>query len=172
MQKFNLTLFLFFFINFLLLSQSTIIQKSVVSSGGSRMTTNGLMLNATAGQPTIGNVQNQSLLVKQGFWYTVNLGINTKTIEGLKDIEIVSLYPNPADYIGKIEIFLEFPTILNIEIADILGAKIASIFSGQAQQGNSVFEIDLSNLNDGIYFIIIHANQDLFTKKLIVIKDK
>jgi hypothetical protein len=72
--------------------------------------------------------------------------------------ELISVYPNPA---GD-RLFLNIPSSLTIDevnLYDTLGKRISvSLFNNQ---------IDVSNLNSGIYFIKINALNGTLTKKFV-----
>jgi hypothetical protein len=76
------------------------------------------------------------------------------TIEGL------SIYPNPVSN-GKLYITSKLGLEKVIEIFDVLGKKVFDTTSG-------VKEINVSNLNAGVYIIKIREKDASATRKLIV----
>jgi hypothetical protein len=76
------------------------------------------------------------------------------TIEGL------SLYPNPNNT-GKVYITSRFNLDKKVEVFDVLGKKVIDIalFSN---------ELNISNLNPGVYIIKIKEGDASATRKLIV----
>ena len=84
------------------------------------------------------------------------------------DIEF-SVYPNPA----KNQITVDFSSTNNISsnliISDILG-KTVKEFSVNSSNGINRIDINLNNLNDGIYFINFSNNDIKSTKKLVITK--
>jgi Flp pilus assembly pilin Flp len=74
----------------------------------------------------------------------------------------ISIYPNPTS--GKLTIENGQLIIKNIEITDITGKTIINY---QLSIDNYQFEIDLSGLNNGIYFISIQTDNEIFTSKII-----
>ena len=84
------------------------------------------------------------------------------------DIEF-SVYPNPA----KNQITVDFSSTnnksSNLIISDLLG-KTVKEFSVNSSNGINRLEINLNNLNDGIYFINFSNNDIKSTKKLVITK--
>lgn len=91
---------------------------------------------------------------------------------GVKENDLIndySLYPNPSSGRASLEFSLNNPGEVVVEINDMCGKMVASIFSG------SVFEpkqlsLELSDLPAGTYFLRIRSGQDVFTRKLILAK--
>jgi len=66
----------------------------------------------------------------------------------------ISTFPNPADNILNLTYHLEKPTEINIEIYNILGAKVISCKSKFISSiGDQLDEIDVSSLINGTYFL-------------------
>ena len=84
------------------------------------------------------------------------------------DIEF-TVYPNPA----KNQISVDFSSTnnksSNLIISDILG-KTVKEFSVNSSNGINRLEINLNNLNDGIYFVNFSNNDIKSTKKLVITK--
>ncbi|MEO8868756.1 MAG: T9SS type A sorting domain-containing protein [Bacteroidia bacterium] len=77
----------------------------------------------------------------------------------------VSVYPNPAT--SSITISSnQLAVNTNIQITDVLGNDVA--IQTTIQQGETV--IDISTLQNGIYFVIITNNEQSITEKLIINK--
>jgi hypothetical protein len=95
-----------------------------------------------------------------GCWSDTSNAINyTKSdVAGLLDLGIL-IYPNPAA--DRLIIKSEF-LISQFEIVDLLGK---SVFLGHNIVNR---ELDISNLNSGIYFVKMWVNDKLQTKKIIV----
>ncbi len=75
----------------------------------------------------------------------------------------VNIYPNPTN--GLVNITADLP-IENLEIYNIYGQAIKVPF----QRANSTLQLDLSSENNGIYFIRLHINGAVFTKRIESIK--
>lgn len=91
------------------------------------------------------------------FFSNVVTGINN--IEENKAV----IYPNPTK--GMVKVNTE-DEILEIEVLNIQGQVVKSII------GESTFEsIDISELNDGIYFLKIKTDKRIFTQKVMKLND-
>jgi hypothetical protein len=79
--------------------------------------------------------------------------------------EYFNLYPNPND--GRFSI--DFTTLLEADIftvtvVDLIGK---TVYSEELSKDESTRQFDLSHLKNGIYFLMISANQILLTQKFI-----
>ncbi len=76
------------------------------------------------------------------------------------------LYPNPATYTVKVNLFYNFKSTATIKIYDVLGSEVLS--DKLTLQGHDEFELDVSSLAKGVYFVSISdGNQSLGVTKLI-----
>jgi len=92
---------------------------------------------------------------------TCSFDLIVNAFVGIADLSAsgISIYPNPTS--GKLTIDNGELTIQSIEITDITGKVVKSFSNFQ----NS--EIDLSNLNSGIYFIKLQTDKQVFTTKIV-----
>lgn len=97
--------------------------------------------------------------------YYAGSGVGFSTVEKMK--ATATVYPNPAR--NSMTIDYEVPSSVNsvkFEIRNILGSVVKTI-DLQSVAGKQ--KIDVTNLQDGIYFYsIIADNKSVFTKKLII----
>lgn len=98
--------------------------------------------------------------------YTINFNIGTGFMD-LIDTEVseIILYPNPATN----RINLQSPCFLNedirLELVDVQGKKW---IEKQFGSGKETIDINLSKLNDGVYFCKIYFEDKCVTKKVVV----
>jgi hypothetical protein len=81
---------------------------------------------------------------------------------GIKDVEmqIISIYPNPA----KHDLFIKSDSsIEKVEIYNLSGLRVLT-------ENNFAEKIDVSHLEEGIYFVRITADSTIATKKIIIQK--
>jgi hypothetical protein len=91
--------------------------------------------------------------------YSTYAGIETQTLRSVK------IYPNPSS--GVIAIGIDEPKSFNTEIFNINGLKV------YYKKNTVPYEkIDLSFLNDGIYFIKFGNSDFLHSRKLIIHKNR
>jgi len=77
-------------------------------------------------------------------------------------IEKISVYPNPAH--NQLTISNEQLVIESIEITDITGKKLLNVIASEAKQS---FNIDIANLENGVYLIKIKTTEARFVKRFV-----
>lgn len=90
-------------------------------------------------------------------------------VEGITALNELALYPNilSAGQVAQLEMNLDSPTDVVINLLDMSGRQVSTIFKGQA---NGVFsqQINTQSLNAGLYWIAIEANGILTQKKFLI----
>ena len=79
------------------------------------------------------------------------------------------VYPNPSSENINIECVLKTNTMLSVELVNLFGQKIKTVWHKQERQAgvyNGQFSV--SNLPAGIYFLVISSNNQTITEKIIV----
>ena len=90
-------------------------------------------------------------------------------IEQTNNKNNVKIYPNPVIETFNIEFELTERTDLNIQIVDVNGKYVKQLFSGFGQGGTNVFSFNKSNLQIGVYFLIItSSNKTIVNEKIII----
>ena len=80
------------------------------------------------------------------------------TIDDLKkNVPVVTLYPNPTSTISVLEIEMKQSVTARIELFDIAGRKVLSIFNGIFSAGKNNFHLNVQSLPSGIYFCKISS---------------
>ena len=93
----------------------------------------------------------------------INIGYNLNSTEENYPIQKLQIFPNPANNVVTL-IFSKNENLENeICIFDLKG-KI--VFKTKAH--NNITKIDISNIENGIYFILIKNNYGVITEKLII----
>ena len=114
-----------------------------------------------------------------GYWYSaskalmIRLNINS-TVSAIDqnkmtEVGLVNIYPNPNHGIFTLELAKlnrTFGTEYLVSISNILGQEVYS--KTIEVVGSSIEEMDLSNIEKGVYFIEINHNGDVYTEKLII----
>ncbi|MDP4266265.1 MAG: PKD domain-containing protein [Bacteroidota bacterium] len=92
---------------------------------------------------------------------------NQMCIQFTNEFKVYNIYPNPSDQYINIEYVIPTADIINIDIYNLLGAKIQKVFSGSGNEGyNSVIQ-DISNLEKGFYILKITYKSNEFIGKFI-----
>ncbi|MEZ4874671.1 MAG: choice-of-anchor B family protein [Flavobacteriaceae bacterium] len=80
---------------------------------------------------------------------------------GESALDLISIFPNPAN--KNITVYSPSSHLLTLEVYDLLGKRISQKIDGERNS----YQLDLSNLKDGIYFIKIDTEIGSVTKKII-----
>ena len=95
------------------------------------------------------------------------------TIINNEDVEKTSLalqtiFPNPASAITCIPVVSEQNVDAEIELLDILGRKVFSIFSGTIPSGESKYFINAAEFSAGTYFVQIKTASGIESQKIVI----
>lgn len=96
-----------------------------------------------------------------------NILSSTNEIEGVSSIE---LFPNPISANTSLNIALDSKVgkDLSLELVDINGRVIKSINNQSIVTGSNILNVDISDVEAGIYFVRLRDGNASFTDKLIV----
>lgn len=79
-------------------------------------------------------------------------------------------YPNPFNPSTMISYQLPVSSVVDLRVFDMLGREVASLISGQVKAGYHQVQFDARNLASGMYIYRLQAGNQVFTKKLTLIK--
>lgn len=82
----------------------------------------------------------------------------------------VSVYPNPANGLGYVQVNFAKSTKAAFEVYTLEGRLVDVIREGYFTQGNHVTYFDASNYSSGMYMIKITTDEGFITKKLSVVR--
>jgi len=85
----------------------------------------------------------------------INVKNSTTGINKISNNNTIKIYPNPAQN----KITIDATDVVEIKLVDVLGKQITSTKTN---------DVDVSNLNDGVYFIQVQTKQGTTTQKIIV----
>lgn len=91
-------------------------------------------------------------------------------VEELAAIASVSAYPNPMNDNAAIVVNLASENNVTIELFDMTGKKVLSVFDGNMTTGNNTAAFSVANLNAGLYTAVVNASGSVQTLKLVVAK--
>lgn len=88
---------------------------------------------------------------------------------GFQDEKPLSIYPNPATDYLKVEFKTENAMVPEIKIFDLTG-KMIRYFDKEFILNQEVFkaDLDISDLNTGIYFVKVIQGEHTWSEKLVV----
>ncbi len=104
--------------------------------------------------------------------YVDNIQLGQRT--GLKELTASDINllvsPNPFNTTTKLSYSLVKSNNVEIEVYDVVGKKMATLFNGTQQEGVQEITFDRTehNLNSGLYFVKFNIEGSTFTQKVIV----
>ncbi len=102
-------------------------------------------------------------------YVTVKYGNSTTGINESSFISNITIYPNPTNTSATILFNLLKVENISISIVNMLGREIKNTTTNNLQSGNNKINLDISDLNNGIYFVRIN-NKKGFVNKLVIEK--
>lgn len=86
------------------------------------------------------------------------------------DFELKANYPNPFNPITTIPYSMEFDAMLSIDIYDISGRYIQTLFNGSQKAGSHQVYFNAFNLGSGIYICKMKVGNEVSARKLTLLK--
>jgi hypothetical protein len=129
---------------------SQAISRAVISSGGGYVSSASGRLYSNTGECLSNGLAAGSILT-QGFLQPPNATVTA--IESNELPGFFSAYPNPTHGVARISV-CETCKLTSLEIYDYLGKKIDQSV-GLQKLSDTEYQLDLSSLNSGIYFVRI-----------------
>ena len=90
------------------------------------------------------------------------LGVNTYTYKE----KAVNVFPNPSSNNVTINYSLTAQSPALIDLYNVMGEKVKSIYNKTQAVGTYNLQIDLSDLSDGIYFVKGNLGDAVFNEKV------
>jgi pectin methylesterase-like acyl-CoA thioesterase len=109
-------------------------------------------------------------------WYVDNLVVTdvqeqNSPIKAIKSFNLDQNYPNPFNPSTKISFSLPETGIVNLNVYNVLGQKVASLINSESMTvGNHSVSFNASNLSSGVYFYSLKAGNNVITKKMMLVK--
>ena len=82
--------------------------------------------------------------------------------------DVIRILPNPATDHTTISLFLANSGNAKLTLSDATGKKIREIAGGSMDAGMHNFQVELSALQNGIYFILLESNGKTTARKLVI----
>ncbi len=79
-------------------------------------------------------------------------------------------YPNPFTSSSKLEFYLSQAGNVTVSMYDALGNKIATYADSYLGSGKHSYDIDGKDLSSGVYYVILKAENQVITKKVVLLK--
>jgi len=111
---------------------------------------------------------NRPMVAPQGYFH-YNVTDCTVATEDLEiGISLENIYPNPATAITVIPVKTTKSLTAEIEVTDILGRTMETIFSGKIPVGENNYFIYANDYAAGTYFVNLKTEDRIFVQKLII----
>lgn len=81
----------------------------------------------------------------------------------------ISIYPNPSETYISIKYLMSSSENVNIEITDVSGRTIYSINQLNANTGENYYNMDVRNMESGVYYININSGKSNYTGTFVVL---
>lgn len=95
------------------------------------------------------------------------LNSSTTRLNEINDLGL-KIVPNPLSEIGVIDFKLSKKSNVSIDVYDVNGKIVKSIFTGQLYQGEQSFEINIKNLESGMYSVVVKNAQTIIANQQII----
>jgi hypothetical protein len=124
----------------------------------------GVNISGYSGQTSV--TENNMIVVKRA---KTDLYVGTGDKKVVKPSFAVSKnYPNPVVGQTTVNVNIQKPGSLLLEVTNLMGQKLMSAEKGNVSAGTYRFEIDGSQLASGIYFYTVKYNNESITNKMVV----
>jgi uncharacterized protein (UPF0297 family) len=100
----------------------------------------------------------------------INYGVAARKDASFVQPMAMNVFPNPAQDMTKVQIFSNEEKESNLSITDIAG-KIIQQRKIVLQKEENLIDVELKNMNSGVYFIILSDAENQIVKRLIVQQD-
>ncbi|QQS38039.1 MAG: T9SS type A sorting domain-containing protein [Ignavibacteriales bacterium] len=104
---------------------------------------------------------------------TDSIYIITSVVDELeipKHFSLSQNYPNPFNPTTTIKVAIPVTQEIQLDVFNVLGEKVRTLYNGLANAGILTVEFDASNLSSGVYFYRLNAEQFSEVKKLLLLK--
>ena len=111
------------------------------------------------------------LLYLEGYNPTLmNKAVTTKTSVSPEKKLSLQNYPNPFNPSTTIRFYIEERGKVNLTIYDILGRRVKTLVNEIREPGEYEVSFNASNLASGVYIYRLQSNEQVLTRKFILIK--
>ena len=126
--------------------------------------------NIQLSDPT-GTITYRPRFIKGGVNVLLSTGVNDGDNTALPDeFNLAQNYPNPFNPTTVIVFSLPRSGFVKLEVFNVLGQKISTLVNGFMDAGNHQVEFDASRQPSGVYFYRLNQNNQVETKKMILMK--
>ena len=88
----------------------------------------------------------------------------------MASFDLLPNYPNPFNPNTVIPFTLEKGGLVQLEVFDLLGRKVATLVNEELQRGSHSFSFDGTSLSSGVYVYRLQQNDQVLTRSMTLIK--
>ena len=155
-------------------SQTYVIARQVIGSGGTPMAGNGFIMDGTIGQAVIGITAGSPFIDAQGFWYTLSpffSGVKTTYGGDAAGYALEQNYPNPFNPSTTIKFSVPERTKVTLRVMNLLGEEVYRIIDAAPYEaGTWNVEFGADELPSGTYVYRMEAGNFVASKKMVLLK--
>ncbi|MCC6837005.1 MAG: S8 family serine peptidase [Bacteroidia bacterium] len=96
-----------------------------------------------------------------------SVDIYEPVLENVNNLNIICAYPNPFVNNFTIEYYSPYDENCYIYVTDLLGRTVTSVAVASIKKGNYKINLDLSNISNGVYFVILSTKENRVYKKIL-----
>lgn len=100
----------------------------------------------------------------------INITTDINDAAGADLLSNVNVYPNPMTEVGVVVFTLAQSNPVTISVVNTLGQTVLSNNLDALNAGEHKYELDATNLTNGIYFVNIKVGENTTTKKISILK--
>ncbi|MFH1197247.1 MAG: T9SS type A sorting domain-containing protein [bacterium] len=98
------------------------------------------------------------------------IGVNDPDSQLPTEFTLNQNYPNPFNPTTRIEYSLPVQSQVKLEVFNVLGKHIATLINRTQEAGSHSISFDASDLSSGIYFYKLTSQDNVITKKMMLLK--
>lgn len=84
--------------------------------------------------------------------------------------EITNLYPNPFNPILHINFIVAWSGVIQLDILDISGSHIETLYSGYLQSGSHELSWNAESMPSGLYLVSLKSGDESLIEKVVLLK--
>ncbi len=104
-------------------------------------------------------------------WLSFDVFTEVEEIEGeVSEFGLAQNYPNPFNPSTQISYSLLNPGVTSLKVYNMLGEEVSELVNQFQQRGNFTVDFNAENLSSGVYFYVLKSNNQVETKKMMLLK--
>ncbi|MBI1225505.1 MAG: T9SS type A sorting domain-containing protein [Bacteroidetes bacterium] len=111
--------------------------------------------------------QVRPLAAPQGY-YRFKIDDEVSSVNEISFLNFEEIYPNPASSKTVIPLNVGVSTKITLDLNDVFGRKVKTIFDGKIEAGQSSKYFDASTLTPGTYFVTLKTASEISSRRVIV----